>query len=286
VPILLALVSALVYGVADWCGGRSARTLPAAVVTLVGQSLSLVLVVLCLAVLGTPLAPWRDLAWGAGGGLIACAGLMTFYYALASGAMTVVAPVTAVVSAALPVAVGLILGERPRPIAYAGIAIAVVAVALVSGIAGARGQHVAPRIVVMAALAGIGFGSLYVAFSRTASASGMWPLLAARVAAIPMLTVVVLRIGSLAALRERPPPRLVWRLPAVAGVLDMTANGLYLWASHLGLLTIVAVVGSLYPVSTIILAAAVDDERLHRAQWVGIALALLALAMVTAGRSH
>lgn len=286
--ILLALASAVVYGVADWCGGRAARSRPAVLVALAGQIVSLVLVVATVLVIGTALPPAADLWWGALGGALGAIGLGTFYYALANGEMSVVAPITAVVSAVLPVVVGLAVGERPKPVAYVGIAIAVAAVALVSGAVGERHHTTPRRILVLAGVAGLGFGSLFVAVDRTREASGLWPLVGARLASVPLLLIVTLaaRVG----IRDAGFGR--WRgaastlaLPVAAGVLDMAANVLFLVANRGGLLSIVAVVGSLYPASTVLLAARFDGERIRPSQAIGMACAAGALALVTLGRA-
>lgn len=286
--ILLALASAVVYGVADWCGGRAARSRPAVLVALLGQIVSLLLVVGTVLVIGTAFPPATDLWWGALGGALGAVGLGTFYYALANGEMSVVAPITAVVTAVLPVVVGLAVGERPRPVAYVGIAIAVAAVALVSGAVGERHHTTPRRILVLAGVAGLGFGSLFVAIDRTRSASGLWPLVGARLASVPLLALVALvaRVGVRGAAFGR------WRgsartlvLPVTAGILDMAANVLFLVANSGGLLSIVAVVGSLYPASTVLLAARFDGERIRRSQGIGMVCAACALALVTLGRA-
>lgn len=287
-PILLAFASAVVYGVADWCGGRSASSRPAVLVALVGQAVSLVLVVAAVLVIGTPFPSVSDLAWGALAGAAGAAGIGVFYYALANGEMTVVAPITAVVSAVLPVVVGLAIGERPRAVAYVGIAIAVAAVALVSGAVGEHHHTTPRRILLFAGLAGLGFGSMFAFIDRTAEDSGLWPLVGARLASVPLLLLVVLvariRVADTGFGRWRGSARRAG-LPVVAGVLDMAANVLFLEANRAGLLSIVAVVGSLYPASTVVLAATFDGERIRRSQGVGMACAACALALVALGRS-
>jgi drug/metabolite transporter (DMT)-like permease len=195
--------------------------------------------------------------------------------------MTVVAPTTAIVSAVFPVIVGLCLGERPSGEALAGIVIACFAVGLVSGAIGTRHQHTQPTTVLLAALAGIGFGFIFVAFARTADDSGMWPLVAARAASIPVVAVVVLASRGRAPGRDAL-RRVIW-IVVLSGVLDMAANLLYLEASHRGLLSIVAVISSMYPVSTVCLAFALDHERVSRTQAAGLACAATALALVSLG---
>jgi drug/metabolite transporter (DMT)-like permease len=192
--------------------------------------------------------------------------------------MTVVAPTTAVVSAVLPVLVGLGLGERPSATALIGIVAACLAVALVSGAIGTRHQETRFSTVVLAAAAGIGFGFIFVAFARTADDSGMWPLVAARAASLPVIAMIVgaTRPGR-GALRT-----VIW-LVLASGILDMAANLFYLEASHRGLLSIVAVVSSMYPVSTVVLAFGLDHERVSKTQAAGLACAVTALALVSLG---
>ncbi len=192
--------------------------------------------------------------------------------------MTVVAPTTAIVSAVFPVIVGLWLGERPSGTALGGIVVACLAVALVSGVIGTRHQHTGAATIVLAALAGVGFGFIFVAFARTANDSGMWPLVAARAASLPVVAVVVgiTRPGR-GAFRA-----VIWIVIA-SGVLDMAANLFYLEASHRGLLSVVAVISSMYPVSTVCLAFGLDHERVSRTQAAGLVCAATALALVSLG---
>ena len=221
--ILLALASALVYGLGDYCGGRASRTNPSSIVALVGQAMSLVLISLTVLVIGTPVPPVADLAWGGVAGAAGVVALVMFYWALGHGAMTVVAPTTAVVGAVVPVVAGLVQGERPQPVALVGIVLAIACVALVSGARRGRSAattgDAAARCWCAAILAGLGFGSLFVLLEHTSEASGMWPLVAARVVSVPILVVIVL------ATRARPGgDRRVLLLAVVAGVLDMGAE--------------------------------------------------------------
>ncbi|MGZ4678719.1 MAG: EamA family transporter [Ilumatobacteraceae bacterium] len=276
--ILLAALCAATYGVADYCGGRAARSLASTIVTLIGQMTSLVLVIAGVLVFGTPVASAHDLWWGAAGGAAGGIALIAFYTALSRGAMTVVAPTTAIISAVFPVIVGLWLGERPSGTALVGIVVACLAVALVSGVIGTRHQHTGATTIVLAALAGVGFGFIFIAFARTANDSGMWPLVAARAASLPVVAVVV---GATRPGREGL-RSVVW-IVIGSGVLDMAANLFYLEASHRGLLSIVAVISSMYPVSTVCLAFGLDHERVSRTQAAGLVCAATALALVSLG---
>jgi drug/metabolite transporter (DMT)-like permease len=278
VAILLAVLCATTYGVADYCGGRASRAVASTVVTLLGQSTSLVLVLAGVALMRTTIASAHDLTWAAIGGGAGGLALIGFYKALSRGAMTVVAPTTAIVSAVFPVVVGLAQGERPSVLALVGMFAACLAVALVSGAVGTRHQHTSASTIMLAAMAGIGFGFIFVAFARTADDSGLWPLVAARLASVPVVAAVVLL--------TRPVRRGLGRVLGVviaSGVLDMAANLFYLEASHRGLLSIVAVISSLYPASTVSLAFALDHERVSRTQAAGLACAATALALVSLG---
>ena len=144
-PVLLAFCSAVVYGVGDWFGGRASRRQPSMVVAAVGQAVSLVLVVVAVVVMGTARPDSATWVWGAFGGIVGALGIAGLYHGFAHGDISVVAPVSAVVGVVLPVVVGLALGERPSPLAFVGIGLAVVAVALVSGALGTHQHNTPPR---------------------------------------------------------------------------------------------------------------------------------------------
>jgi len=279
VAILLALCSAGVYGIADYCGGHASRRWPSAAVTCLGQAVGLAALLVLLPILGDPAPPARDWAWGAAAGVAGVVGLVSFYRALAEGAMTVVAPTTAAVTATVPVIAGLALGERPGAIALAGIGLAVVAIILVSGAAGGHPQArpTPPAILALAVLAGAGFGALFVCLDRTSAGSGLWPFVPLRLVSIPIAFAIALR--SRAQWRGRPDPALL-RLILLSGLLDMAATVLFLLANRRGLLAVVGVIAALYPVSTVVLAMARDGERVTRWQVVGLVVAATAIACV------
>lgn len=275
-PIALALACAVVYGIADYCGGRSTRRAPSIAVSLIGQMSSLLVGTIGVLIIGTAIPAMRELAWGGLAGIASALALASFYHALSHGSMTVVAPITAVTSAVLPVAFGLARGERPAAIAYVGMVFAVVAVALVSGVIGARHAPTQRSTILFALIAGLGFAVIFIALGETTSVSGIWPLVSARVVSVAV-------IGAIA-LATRTGVRgygSVWRLAAVAGILDMSANFIYLLAVQRGLLSLVVVVVALYPVSTVILAFGLDKERVSRSQAVGMAMAVGALVLVS-----
>jgi drug/metabolite transporter (DMT)-like permease len=277
--MLLALGSALVYGVSDYLGGRASRRLAPVVVTLVAE-LSLFAVTLAVVPLVETAGPSSAaLWWGVVGGVAGSSGVLGLYLALSRGNMTVVAPITGVVAAAVPVLVGVALGERPGGLTGVGILAALVAVMLIGGIVGA--SHVEAATVLSAAVVGAAFGMLFVAYSRTGDDAGLWPLLTARFGATPLLLV------ALFAVRRRD-PRVRVGLDALApgmtiGMLIGVANGLYLVAARRGMLSVVAVLVALYPASTVALASVLDGERASRSQMAGMCLAVIAVTMITLG---
>jgi drug/metabolite transporter (DMT)-like permease len=274
--IALALVCATVYGVADYCGGRASRSVPSIAVSFMGQSYSLVLGLAIVLLVGTPLPGADQLAWGATAGVASALALASFYHALSHGAMTVVAPITAVTSAVLPVIYGLARGERPARIAYVGMVLAVVSIALVSGAVGVKRVATKRSTIGFALWAGVGFAFIFVALGETTKDSGIWPLISSRVVSVTLIGIAV----GVTRTRLRGNGS-IWRLAAFSGVLDMTANVAYLQAVRSGLLSIVVVVVALYPVSTVVLAFGLDRERVSRSQAAGMAVAVGALVLVS-----
>lgn len=276
--IVFAAAAAWVYGLGDFCGGRASRRLDSVSVTFYGQLFGVLLLVVALVAFGDPVAPLVDWGWGALAGVSGLIGLGLLYYCLANGAMTVVGPLTAVVSAVLPVIVGFALGERPSALALVGIVAALVGIVLVTGAVGTPHLPTAPRIIVLTALGGVGFGLLYVFLGQTSEESGMWPLASARIVSIGLAAVVV--IGR----RRRGDVGRITRFAVLAGVFDMAGNVLFVLASREGLLSLVSVITALYPVSTILFAVRFDHERLSRSQVMGLVGAGLAVVLVALGR--
>jgi len=278
--ILLAAASALIWGTADYSGGRASRRVPALRVAVLSKVFSLPALALYLVL--TPGLPTGAAAlWGAAAGMIGLVALVIFYSTLSAGAMSVVAPVAAVTTAVLPFTVGLVAGDRPGTLALIGVACAVLAIALVSLTRDASPERrVTPALVGRAMAAGAGFGLFFVLLdiaNGSAGDPGLWPVAAAQVGALAIGGVLLARAprsGS-APLRGG---LLLWL--TAAGVLDMTANALYLVAARDGMLAVVAPVAALYPVSTVLLALALDRERGRPVQVAGLGLAVAALVLV------
>jgi uncharacterized membrane protein len=277
VAVVLALSSAVVYGAADFLGGLSSRRAPVYGVVALSQVIGVLALLPLLPWLGGPVGP-SDLAWGATAGIAGSTGLVLFYRTLASGVMSVVAPVTAVTSAAVPVLVGLLGGDSIGPWAAAGIALALVAVVLVSAEGGLSALRAArPATVAPALAAGAAFGIFFVLLDRTSQDSGLTPLVAARVASVALVV-----LAALAARQSLVVGRGALPLVALAGLGDMAANALFLLATQQdGQLAITGILASLYPVSTVVLAQVVLRERLAAAQLVGLGAAVTAVVLIT-----
>jgi uncharacterized membrane protein len=263
------------YGVADYCGGRASKVSKAAAVTFLGQFVALVLLAILIAFGNTPMMSAHDWWWSGFAGAGGAVALVAFYQAMSLGSMTVIAPITAIVGMCSPVVVGLIQGERPLYIAYAGMALAAAAVALVGD---ALGHHDLPtpvRAIVFAFISGLGFGVIFVCLAQTSDDAGLWPLLGQRMISVPTVAIVAYLISGRIHVARRVLP-----LAVLSGLLDTTANGLYLLAIHGGLLSLVGVITALYPVSTVGLAVTLDKEKLHKSQIIGLVLAAISLSMV------
>jgi drug/metabolite transporter (DMT)-like permease len=277
VAVLFALASAVVYGGADFLGGLASRRTSVFGVVALSQVAGLVALVLLLPWLGGPVGV-ADLAWATAAGLVGAAGLVLFFRTLARGVMSVIAPVTAVTAAAVPVLIGLLEGNRIGGSAATGIALALVAVVLVSAEGGLSALRAArPASIVPALLAGSAFGLFFVLLDRTSQDSGLTPLVAARLASV-VLAVLIAGVGrkSLRVSRAALP------LVLCSGVGDMTANALFLLATQQdGQLAITGVLASLYPVSTVVLAQILLRERLVRAQLAGLGAAVAAVVLIT-----
>jgi drug/metabolite transporter (DMT)-like permease len=276
-PILLAALSAIVWGTGDYCGGRAARGASALPVTVLSQLAGLpVLAVSVVLVGGAPTA--RALGWGAVGGAAGFLGLVLLYKGLSEGSMMIFAPVSAVTSAIVPMGVGLVLGDRPGLLPLVGACVAIVAIGLVSasGATAAEGTaRIGLRPIGLALASGALFGIFYSLIGKAGAGAGMWPLVGVRVASVSIGLLVLARTGTSLRL-----PRRAARWSLVAGPFDLLANVLYLVAAGRGLLSLVAPVGSMYPVSTALLAFLIDRERVRPAQLAGLGLAATALVLV------
>lgn len=275
--VLLALGAAVAYGLADFVGGAASKRASPWAVALVSQLAgAFAVLVLSLVVGGSPTS--TDLAWAGAAGLFNGIGTAFLYRGLAGGRMGVVAPVSGVGAAALPVVVGLLIGERPAALVWFGIVAALPGIWLVSR--EPAGAPVSDRGsgLVDGALAGLGFGALFACLAQIPEEAGYLPLALNQVVAGAAVVVVALLLGG--AWVPREPAAL---LGAVGGLLAALATGAFLVATQTGFLTVAAVLTSLYPAVTVVLAATVLREHVHRGQAWGLALCLAAVALVAAG---
>jgi drug/metabolite transporter (DMT)-like permease len=272
--ILLATTAALFFGCSDFLGGLAARRDSAFAVTANAHVVGLVIA--GIAVLLFPASyTTSDLLWGAALGVAGGIGVTALYAGLACGRMCVVAPITAALSGSLPAAYDLLRGTAVRPLSLAGLALALVAVIIVSATGHPDDRALMPlRAVVLSVVAGVAFAFAITFLSFAGKDSGVVPLLAARVVSVPLLLAITfVRRGH------------VTLVPAArgtaygAGLLDMASNVVLLAAVRIGPLAVASVLGSLYPVVTILLARAFLHERMHWTQRVGVALALVAVVM-------
>jgi len=294
VVIAFALAAAALFGSADFLGGMASRRAKAASVLVISAPAG-VLVIFGAAMLSGAPFHTTGLGWALAAGAAGGAGLIIFYGALAAGPMSVVAPVSALVSTVVPVGAALAMGERASAAVYAGAALCLVAIVLVSleGIPGGPGgpgapvrpaataprHRVAARGLGYGAASGLAFGIFFL-FIRNAGTSGvLWPVCMARVAG----SLIILGAAAWLGTRPAGPGAGRWVLPAAvaAGVLDASANVCYVLAARAGLFGMAVVITSLYPGITVLLARVVLGERMRAVQRIGLALAAAGVAIVT-----
>ncbi len=278
IGVLLALAASLSWGIADFGGGIGTRRVQVVWVLVVSQIAGLALVgVMALATQPHP-PTGRELAWGAFGGVMGAVGLGAFYSALAIGSMGIVGPISAT-GAIVPVAYGLARGEHPSVLQGVGIAVAVVGVVAASlePLPEGEGRKIAAGVG-LALLAALGFGSSLLGLNRVSQAGVVWGTLTLRLTVVPIVCIAALLIRpSMARLRPTLP------ILAAAGLFDTGANLLYGASARRGLISVVSVLGSLYPVVLVALARFVLSERISRAQLAGVAVALAGVALISAG---
>jgi drug/metabolite transporter (DMT)-like permease len=274
--VLLALGAAVAYGVSDFLGGvvsRRTSVWPVALLSCAGGLLGSL--ALAAALPGDPTR--ADVLWGALAGTGSGIGTAFLYRGFANGRMGVVAPVSAVGAAVLPLSVGVLAGERPSTLAWLGLVVALPAIWLVSREPGAHIRAGAPGLL-DGVLAGIGFGGLFAAMGQVPTSAGYWPLVANQVVALVAVTAAAIALGG------NPRPRHAVELWGLVGGLLATLAVLgFLLATERGLLSISAVLTSLYPAATVLLASMVLREPIHRPQALGLALCAVTVVCVALG---
>jgi len=279
--IVLGLAAALLYGSSDFAGGVASRRFGSLRVTVIGAAVATVLAWAVLFASNGPGPSVHAVAWGLASGLAGGAGTLVLYRGLARGQMSVVGPVSAVGAAVVPVAAGVALGERPGPLVVAGVLVALPAIVLVaaggpaSGWASGSVRGLLGGGLPEGVAAGLAFGILFIGLAQAGRDDGLWPVASEQTGALLVTLAAVLR--------TRPSLRVPVRaavLPVLAGATGMAATVAYFYATHFSLLAIAAVLVSLYPGVTVLLARVLLHERLRPAQRVGLGLCALAVAAI------
>ncbi len=279
--IVYGLTCALFYGSADYAGGRASRKASSIAVTATSQWIGWLFVLVVVMFVGGNGWTTRSFVVGAMGGACGAIGLMLLYRALSLAAMSVVSPITAVMSAVVPVIAGVLLGEGLTPIHGIGVVLALAAIGMISrggdtdGDAQVHHRRPTPALLATSLIAGVFFGLFVVALDRAGDDVGVWPLVAAKPVG------VLFAVG--AALATRQSPIVAARalpLTLAAGLADMTANVFAALSAQAGQVAIAGVLISLYPASTVVLSRVVDHEPLTRGQIIGFAVGAGALILI------
>ncbi len=280
IAVALALLSAVAYGLSDFLGGvLSKRATPWSVALVAQTAGGLIVLAVATATPGTPTG--TDLAWAVVAGIGNGLGTAFLYRGFSSGRMGVVAPVSGVGAALVPVVVALVTGERPQALVWVGVVAALPGIWLVAREPGDRAPAGGPAGstgLTDGVLAGLGFGSLFAALAQIPESAGFFPL------ALNQLVAGVVIVVTASLLRSSWVPR-SWAAASgvLTGTLGTLATGAFLLAAQQGLLTVTSVLASLYPAVTVVLAATVLREHVHRAQAAGLVLCGVAVALVAAG---
>jgi len=276
--VLLALASAVAWGVSDFMGGQNSRRVAMAAVLLISQAVGLAMLLPLATLHSAPRLDAPAVGFAMAGSASGLIGITALYRGMAVGAVSIVAPISAT-GAAVPVLFGLVRGERATPIQSLGIALALIGIVLASRAAGEPNgvkRPVVARGVGLAIVAALGFGGFFVLLHEASNRDVLWAAVLQRLTGLCLVAI--------AALVLRPSLRVGWaRMPSLVlvGVLDTGANVLYAYASTLGLVSLAAVLASLFPVVTVILARVVLNERLSPSQGAGVVCALTGVALIS-----
>jgi drug/metabolite transporter (DMT)-like permease len=274
--VVLGLAAALLYGVGDFAGGFASRRHTAITVLLLAYPVGAVLMLLMLPFFGGhPDA--RSIVFGVAGGMAGLIGVTLMYSLMTVAPINVISPVTAVLAAIVPIVVGIGIGERPHVTAWFGIALGLGAVVLVSRTTDAHPHgRIGMRVLALALVSGLGFGFYFVFLARAGDDSGLWPLVASRIASAVAIVPLAKARGAIAFVRGR-----MLGVILLSGACDALANMCFLLASRHGLLSLASVITSLYPATTVILAVWLLREHTSATQRVGLALAAGSIVLIT-----
>lgn len=271
--VFYGLGSAFTWGAGDFSGGFASKRGNVLSVIVISQLVGLGFLLLLSLIIPENTPSFHSLAWGAAGGVFGATGLVALYTALASGRMSIVAPLSAVMTALVPIGFSFFLEGLPRSIQLVGMVIALASVWILS--ARKNGSALVKKELVLSLAAGVGFGLFFVCIDQASETAIIRPLIAARVASVSLFGCIVLKRGSISNVQKIQIPYIV-----LAGVLDASGNALFAMAASLGRLDISSVLASLYPASTVLLAGLFLKERLQFQQWIGVVTAVLALILI------
>jgi drug/metabolite transporter (DMT)-like permease len=274
--IALGLTSAVLWGAADFGGGLTSRRAPLFGVVLGVQVVGAVLAGSLFLIRGEPIPAPVDVGWSVATGVFGAIGVTTLYQGLAVGRMGVVAPVTGVLAATIPVTVGIVTEGLPDPLVIGGIALAVVAVVLVSRVPGEHGQRSGLEL---GLAAGIGIGLFNTTLAQVDRSVAFGPLTIVRIVDFVLVGAFVLLTRGSWRIERRVLPSV-----GLVGIFDIGGNTAYLLATHAGALAIAATLSALYPVTTVVLAVALLRERMTSDHAVGVGAAIGAIALIALGR--
>lgn len=275
--IIFGLSAALGWGAADFTGGLASRRTGAYRAVFYGEAVGLIFIIAALLIIREPLPNLIPLGMALFAGSIGTTGLLTLFHAMEDGKMSIAAPVSALMAATLPVLAGTLFEGFPGLLSFFGFAFSLSAIWLISREEGNRSRILAHvKELRLPLLAGIGFGTYFVLVHKAAQESTYWTMLASRVGG-----VLVMVVFMFAWRKNWHVSRNAWPLILLNGSLDITGNGFYILASQIGRLDVSAVLSSLYPAATVLLAAILLKERVARSQGIGILLALIAIIFLT-----
>lgn len=282
--VLFGLGAALTWGAGDFSGGMATKRSHVYMVVLLSHIVGLAGLLGLILLFGEPFPTWNDLFVGALAGLSGAVGVLALYTGLAQGRMGVVAPLTAVITAIVPIIFGLFLEGLPQLQQLAGFAIALFAVWFISGENGGA-AGLGWQDLKLPTAAGLGFGLFFILIDQVSDNAILWPLVGSRVASIIMMFILVLisrQWGRPALSLSKWPGKVQLGWIALAGIFDAGGNAFFALATSYGRLDISTILSSLYPATTVLLARIILDERLSRQQGAGVVAAFIAIILIAA----
>jgi len=271
--VLFGLSASLSWGAGDFSGGLATRRANVMSVVIAAYTLGFALLIAVALLWSEPFPSALDLIWGSVAGLAGAAGLVAFYQALSVGRMGITAPVAGVLSVTLPVIFSALFIGLPNLFQLTGFVLALIAVWFISRPERAKGR---PEGLGLALLAGLGFGSFFILIDQVSPHAIFWPLAAARLSSILFILAIVLLRRQ-----EVLPKKASFPFILLAGILDAVGNVFFVLATHSGRLDVAAVLSSLYPAVTVLLASIFLKERVTRFQAIGIVVALIAIPLIS-----